>query len=155
MLLQCKLRRIDSSSYCPMGNAHLLHLSDCAKIGALNPSNNTQWDHDSKEVSSGGVFLKLYNRQERFRQKDFGHSKPFKKKFAKVTFFIILLSLSMSMADWLPSSDPTNTRTKIVYGLLVTVKWPHQDLNQGCLGFGKSERLFHSANWAMDWLKIC
>ena len=36
------------------------------------------------------------------------------------------------MADWLPSSDP------------------HQDLNQDC----KSERLFHSANWAMDWLKI-
>ena len=41
------------------------------------------------------------------------------------------------MADWSPSSDP------------------HQDSNPDCLGFGKSERLFHSANWAMDWLKIC
>ena len=41
------------------------------------------------------------------------------------------------MADWSPSSDP------------------HQDSNPVCLGFGKSEMLFHSANWAMDSLKIC
>ena len=30
---------------------------------------------------------------------------------------------------------------------------PHQDSNHDCLGFGKSVRLFHSANWAMDQLK--
>ena len=35
------------------------------------------------------------------------------------------------MADWSPSRDP------------------HQDSNQDCLGFGKSEGVFHSANWAM------
>ena len=37
--------------------------------------------------------------------------------------------------------------------------WPHssnpsQDSNQGSLCFGKSERLFHSAKRAMDWLKF-
>ena len=44
------------------------------------------------------------------------------------------------MADWSPSSDPG----------------PYQleDSNQDCLGFGKSERVSHSANWAMDWLKV-
>ena len=31
---------------------------------------------------------------------------------------------------------------------------PSQNSNQERLGFGKSVRLFHSANWAMDWLKI-
>ena len=41
-----------------------------------------------------------------------------------------------SMADWSKSSDP------------------YLDLNQDCFDFGKSERLFHSANWAMDGLKI-
>ena len=41
------------------------------------------------------------------------------------------------MADWSTSSDP------------------HQDSNPDSLGFGKSERLFHSANWAMDSLKVC
>ena len=40
------------------------------------------------------------------------------------------------MADLSPSSDP------------------HQDSNPDCLGFGKSERLFHSANWTMDSLKV-
>ena len=40
------------------------------------------------------------------------------------------------MGDWSSSSDP------------------HQDSNQGSLCPGKSERLFHSANCAMDWLKI-
>ena len=44
------------------------------------------------------------------------------------------------MADWSQSSDP------------------HEALNQDCLAsghaaFGKSERLFHIANWAMDWLE--
>ena len=37
------------------------------------------------------------------------------------------------MADWSLSSDPHQTKI--------------------ALAFGKSERL-HSANWAMDWLKV-
>ena len=41
------------------------------------------------------------------------------------------------MADWSPSSDP------------------HQDSNPDSLGFGKSDGLFHSANWAMNSLKVC
>ena len=45
-----------------------------------------------------------------------------------------------SMADWSPSRSSDT----------------HQDSNQDCLGFGKSQRLFHSANWAKsatDWLE--
>ena len=40
------------------------------------------------------------------------------------------------MADWSPSIDP------------------HQDSNQDCLGFGKSEGLFYIVNCAIDWPKI-
>ena len=39
-----------------------------------------------------------------------------------------------AMADWSPLSDSDR----------------YQDSNQDRLGFGKSERLFHSANRAMD-----
>ena len=51
----------------------------------------------SKAVSSCRDFLKLYNRQERFRQKKIqvipSHFNNLKKKFAEATFFTILLSL--------------------------------------------------------------
>ena len=67
----------------------------------------------SKALSGGRYFLKLYNRQERFRQKRF---RPFKaisiilKEIGKSHVFYHSVE---SMADWLPSSDP------------------HQDSNQG------------------------
>ena len=40
------------------------------------------------------------------------------------------------MTDWSASSDP------------------YKDSDQDRLGSGKSERQYHSANWAMKWLKI-
>ena len=92
-----------------------------------------------KQFQATGTFQNCISGKNRFSKKKFrsfqlsSHFDNLKRNWQKPFFY----NSVESMADWSLSSDL------------------YKDSNQDCLCFGKSERpLFHSANWAMGWMKI-